>query len=301
MRIRLNKLSRHQYALLAIVALTAPLFFIGGPDYYAAPLYRSLWDAGHLAFFALSGWLAAAAFALNRTGWFIASVSIIALSFTIEFMQQFVGRNFSWLDIYHNLVGFWLGALLPQAASLRIWLLRFLALALTAPLLWQVSLDARLHWLAHSQFPVIADFEEAPELRRIAGPASVQRDLHSHGQAALAIHFTSELYSGISINRLLGNWQGYNTLAMDIYNPAPAAIQLTLRIADRQHNQQYHDRFNQPLNLQPGWNAIALPIEKIRTAPKDRLMDLQTISEITLFNAAKTVPQDVVLDYLRLE
>ncbi|AFU98473.1 VanZ family protein [Simiduia agarivorans] len=301
MLLTLKSMPHRQLALLAMLLLMSPWFFIGGPDYYAAPLYRSLWNAGHLLFFSVLGVWVAPLCKQHTRRWWLMSLAVLTVSLCIETLQGFVGRDFSWQDVYHNLVGFALGALWAQAASHRIRALQLCALLLTTPLLWTLVQDARLHWRATTQFPIIADFESEVERQRVQGTTYLQRDHRSHGQSALAIQLSTERYSGISIARLLGDWRNFTLLKMDIYNPASAEQTITLRIADQHHNQQYHDRFNQRLNLQPGWNAIALPIEQIRHAPRDRQMDLQHIADITLFSASNPSPRLIMLDYVRLE
>jgi hypothetical protein len=43
------------------------------------------------------------------------------------------------------------------------------------------------------------------------------------------------------------NWEGYNDLVINIYNPAKDALKITTKITDYQHdlsNQAYNDRYN---------------------------------------------------------
>src|SRR5690625_6572684 len=49
---------QRRFWLLAPLLVAFPLFFIGGPQWQAPPLYRELWSQGHMVFFALlSVWL----------------------------------------------------------------------------------------------------------------------------------------------------------------------------------------------------------------------------------------------------
>ena len=298
---------RYQLLLIALVLLASPLLFIGGPHYTTAPLYRSLWDAGHIVFFGLLGLLAAHRLSLNSPPQAIlASLLAATLGLGIEALQLLTGREFQWQDLVHDLAGFWLGLLAAQTATIRIWCLRAAAFVLAAPLLWTITQNARVHWSATQQFPLINDFETPLDLHRVSGQAladsvRLQTDIVHHGRSALAITLTRTRYSGASLDTLLGDWRGYRHLVMTLYNPGDSMLAMKLRIADRAHNNAYDDRFNQSLSLTPGWNHIALPLATIADAPRDRRMDLSQITDVTLFSVDTTEPQTIIWDHVRLE
>lgn len=291
--------------LLMALLLIAPWFFVGGPVYTDAPLYHKLWDAGHILFFALAGLALALSLQRPTAGqWLAVNLAALAVAIAIEVIQRSVGRDFYWADLLHDMAGFWLGALWRQPPARHIWLMRSAALLLTLPLLWSIVQSARLQWWVYHQFPVIADFESGIELLRTSGDIARQTHTVRHGRQALAIRLHRTRYSGASIERLLGDWRGYHALAMDIFNPDPTPLILTLRVADRDHtlgSNDYHDRFNRQLTINPGWNAIALPLTEIANAPRDRQLNLQQITDLTLFSVDTPAPRTIIWDHIRLE
>ena len=67
--------------------------------------------------------------------------------------------------------------------------------------------------------------------------------------------------------------------------PDPAPLEITIRIDDRAHNGEYQDRYNQSFRLVPGPNRIRIPLARVRSAPRDRALDLQAIARVFLFAA----------------
>lgn len=298
-------ITAHRFWLPAVLLAISPWFFVGGPEYSAAPLYRSLWDGGHILFFAALGFgLARSRRCRTARHWLIAGLLATLLGAGIEAVQLMIGRAFSWLDLQHDLAGFGLGALALAPANGRTWLLRGCAVLLTLPLLWKIVQGAQLQWRVYAQFPTIADFESGAETLRLSGQVRLQAQRVSHGQRALAIDLSTERYSGASIDRLLGDWRGYRFLAMEFHNPDPTDIPLTLRIADREHSRRgnhYHDRFNRRLIIPPGWSTVRLALADIEQAPRDRLLNLAEVTDITLFSSHTPSPRTLIWDYVRLE
>lgn len=95
------------------------------------------------------------------------------------------------------------------------------------------------------------------------------------------------------------NWQAYETLACDVYNPGDS-FGLTFRIDDRAGPSRYDDRFNRKMRIHPGWNRIRLPLDEIRSGPRARELDVAAIARVSLFGAKTESGPTFYLDNVRL-
>jgi len=293
------------WGLLALLCGAFPLFFWGGPDWVSPPLICAFWDLGHVAFFSVLLMFVQRfrAFDLPRQ-WLMISLICVVAGALIEFIQQFVGRDASAADVYRDLVGVWLGLFWGQRANRRIWIMRSLALLLTLPSAWQIMQAANAHWQAQRNFPLLAGFEDRAELLRLGGQGQFSADRHTQGQQSFKVTLDTVQYSGTGINKLLGDWRGYETLVMDIYIPDTEYLALVLRVSDFTHDRgdnDYYDRFNRQLVLVPGWNQVRIAVKDIEQAPRARAMNLAEISHLGLFAVALPSPRIFYWDNVRLE
>ena len=70
---------------------------------------------------------------------------------------------------------------------------------------------------------------------------------------------------------------------------------------DVEHNNEFDDRFNRRLNLEQGFRTIRIPIDQIRTGPKNRELDLSNIDRIQLFVYKPSADFDLWLGNFRLD
>ena len=102
----------------------------------------------------------------------------------------------------------------------------------------------------------------------------------------------------------VGDWNNYQVLVMDFYNPSPEPLALVIKVTDYQHNisgHQHSDRFNQPIVLTSGWNEVRLSIAQIRQAPATREMEMDKITGVTIFAGRLQEPREFYWDNIRLE
>jgi VanZ family protein len=294
-----------KWGLLAILLVAFPLFFLGGPEWSSSPLYRNTWDSGHFLFFAALLIFIQRFVKLERPlQWLQVSLVILIIGAGIEWIQLYVGRDFSYADMFHDLVGVWLGLFWGQRPRPIVWVLRILALVLTLPALWIIVDSARLQWDVKQEFPLLIGFERANELMRITGNVSLSDSYHTQGARALKVNLDTREYSPASINKLLGDWRGYQYLSMDIYNPDSEILSLVLRISDYQHDQgaqDFNDRFNHRFELHSGWNSLRISLDDIRTAPKGREMQLEQVTNVELFSMRLPQARVYYWDNVRLE
>ena len=121
-----------------------------------------------------------------------------------------------------------------------------------------------------------------------------------YGKKAARVQLSTAKYSGTSLFYFPGNWQGYNWLHCSVYNTQANEFPLTLRINDVQHKQHgsgYADRYNKRLFLKPGWNDLAVDLNQVRSAPKDREMDMTHIEGFGLFVVQQEKPMEIIIDH----
>ncbi len=292
------------------ILIAAPLFFVGGPDASSSILLKNSWNFGHIIFFAVLllliqlfrpfiGW----------RQWLWVTLVAVVMGITIEFIQHFVGRDFSLADVLHNVFGVWLGLFWGQKPTRLIWLLRFLCVLFIAPALWLVVDSAVAHLTLRNQFPQLNSFESRHEWRHLQkNNAQVkihQTDrLYTQGTHAAQITLATQPYSGVSLVGNYGDWSGYSVLMMDLYNPASEPLALVVRISDYQHDHgdnKFDDRFNHRITLLQGWNSVRIDLNDVRTAPSGRVMHMNEIGDMTIFAAQLTEPRVFYWDNVKLQ
>jgi hypothetical protein len=157
-------------------------------------------------------------------------------------------------------------------------------------------------------FPRICEFDDPWEstfvevedavLARGERPAGWRRE--EPGRAA-RVTFLPAPYPGLSIREPHPDWTGYRRLVFEVYSEAPTQVDLNLRIDDVHHNDDYADRFNRVLAIEPGSNRISISLEEVRRGPRMRLMDMARVRGLTLFAVDPPVAFTVYLDGIRLE
>jgi hypothetical protein len=300
-----TSISRHPMLSVGVALIVIfPLFFIGGPTFYSAPLFRALWDCGHIIFFSCL------IFALHQkvtiAGWrpFLAITAVVfVLGGAIEVIQTQTGRYGSWQDLLNDLVGTWLGLFWLQKSNLWVWLGRVSAIALASPNVVLVLLAAWSQIQSEYQFPELANFESAISLHGWKGNIERTNLLQSSGNYSLKIHLNTEKYAGVSLTEFYNSWQGYTNLSLDLYNPEHELVNLVIRISDVQHElskNDHSDRFNKKIAIKNGWNHIEISVAEIRQAPLTRTLEMDNITSMIIFATQLQQSQDIYMDNVRL-
>ena len=276
------------------------------------------WDLGHVLFFALAThWL----IALLRDN--LAKFSLFVLFFTfsgavfffglsIEFLQAYQGnRSPDMMDVVRNQLGCLLAFTLYASSRLqqkRLFTFRGLqglALLLLLPALSPLTRAVIDEQLARHQFPLLSDFETPFEKHRWVNVRQLSEEttIVRHGKKALRVQLSTAKYSGSTLFYFPGDWRGYTSLCLSVYNSQNAPLFLTLRINDmehKHHGSRYFDRFNKEFSLQPGWNDLAIELNQVKNAPKGRQMDMEHIEGFGLFVIQQAKPIEIVLDHIFL-
>jgi len=301
--------------LLFIGVFAFVLAFIGGPDYYSPRRYQYAWNLGHVLAFSIWTYLCLFYFhKLNKLPFlkqlYLFAIVAIVLGSGIELIQSQIGRASNWNDVINDVLGSILAVFLFSSQRHQITRATFLLSSLI--LLFIIVVHNRGlaivlidDYHARRQFPVLADFSAPFEVSRWQGGSVVQivRDGDHASDDILKIDFTTERYSGVSLQHFPRDWQGYTVLQLEYYNPSEESIYINCRIHDRAHvegDQSYSDRFNRQIQLHPGWNDFQIRIQDVVNAPKNRQMDINDIMEVGVFVSRQKHPQTLYISEIRL-
>lgn len=153
-------------------------------------------------------------------------------------------------------------------------------------------------------FPVLSSFESPFEISRwICKEGSMKRtSLHAtDGAYSLQVKLPPGIYPGITLDYMMNDWRGYNRLSFDVFIDGSAPLDLSMRINDRKHNDEFIDRYNKRFLLRPGPNHISIGLDAVRTAPRGRKMDMSDITVLCIFSYKLKEPRTAYFDNFRLE
>jgi VanZ family protein len=297
----------HLFSVISVLML--PFFFIGGLNYYASPVYKELWNIGHVIFFTLTSFLLLLVLVKKSIKVKVLSVLVFCLSIgaVIELVQLKIGRNFSLSDVYFDVLGGLLvlcfsSEITKKYRRLCIAFVLFLIILAQSALFRAVLMEIEMR----QQFPILAVFNEEKSIERWRGNGIYLDKVHKcTGQYVLAAKLIKDKrFTGFSFEYFPGNWLGYQQLSIVLFNPYSSDLLLNIKITDEDHdskNQQYNNRFNHQLNILPGWNNVALPLTDIARGPKNRKMSLDKISRIGFFMTNLKDDKTLYIESLKLE
>jgi len=295
--------------LIALFVLAGLLLFAPmpiTPTYFA----RTIENAGHTPlFFALT---LGVLYALREGGrlsrvwlYVVAGVIGIGTGLASEIIQMPLARDASWEDVGADAVG----AVLAVAAFAtfeirrdpRRWLpgvALLVACVCIAIYVTPIVRMARAYLHRNGQFPVLADFHSRLELSWIVS-IGVKREIVDD---VLHVDLVADTFPGVSFYEPVPDWRGYKHLVVDVRNSDDIALNLGVRVHDRRHHYEFNDRFNRLYPLAPGERrAIRIPLEEVRHGPRNRLMDMSHISDVTLFRAGGPGSRELWIYSMKLE
>ena len=284
-------MARRLFLLIAFVVVAAALLFVQLP---MPPTYagRTIENSGHTPLF-LIGTL----FILSilRHDFRIEGVRLYAFSgliaavagLTSEVIQGPLGRDSSWEDVLADCVGVLLAlalyALFDRRRRLgtaaRVAVLLIVAgclVAYVAPIVSMVR--AYLH--RDGQFPVLVNFDSRLDLYWMYS-YGLKREIRD---GALDIEYDAGQYPGVSFFEPVPDWSRYGTLVIEVENPADEVLHFGVRVHDKGHGREFADRFNRRLELGPHERReFTISLDDIRRGPRNRLMNMAQISDVTVF------------------
>jgi VanZ family protein len=297
--------------LFAVICILSILFFVGGPDYYSPRSLKEIWNLGHIVYFALLPLLLAPFpfFQKLRPQIQIASLLImtILLGTLVEILQYGSARHPDISDIYRDLLGFLVALVffkplqtMIQGAPLN--LMRTLVTVLVALQCVPAAKALVDESAARAAFPVLSDFQSGFQLDRWSGGAarSLVELPGTERNRAMLVVFSTRKYSGVNLTYFPREWRGYGYLQFRLFNPGPELLNITCRMHDRDHNQEFTDRFNMSFDMRPGWNVVKIELDKVRQAPAGREMHLDRVQGIGIFTTRLREAREAIIDDVKL-
>lgn len=288
----------------------AVLLFVPLP---VAPTYagRTIENAGHMPLFFIGTWFI---LAILRHDWDMTGVRLYAFAGLIgvvaglasEIIQKPLQRDPSWEDVFADAMGVLCALAVHAAISRRE---KFsgatrataLAIALGCIVAYVAPIVTMTRAYVHrnGQFPVLANFDSRIELAWIVG-YGIRRDVVA---GVLEVEFVRPVFPGFSFYEPVKDWRRFKTLIIDAENPEGAEeLHLGVRVHDVGHGREFADRFNRKFDLAPGERrSLRIPLDDIHLAPRNRLINMAQISDVTLFRTREGGSQRLRLHGMRLE
>ena len=302
------------YLLYLFIALCLPLLFYGSQTLLNFRLLPYLWNYGHIALFAAITWLIFSKlnlFAKKSIYWTLSTTisPVILVSVAIELIQGINGREYSSIDIIRNCLGATI-AIAFHSNSFRDGRLfsrskfKYAVVGILFIFSYPLIINTVDMITAYRSFPVLSDFESPYELTRWSGNHLKMEKLDANNNHVMGNTFTTDEYSNLTFETFPGNWTGFSNISFIIFNEDTKGHVLTLRIHDQHHRKSdwnYNDRFNQVINLTPGWNNISIDLNVVRVQPKNRNIDMSKIEKIILFSYKLKANTRLYFDDFRLE
>ncbi len=289
---------KQAYLFISVAVLLLATFFLfsGGLSLEAKRSNVALWNLGHVIYFALFTLVALKIPFIRRMDvlqqYALVLLATTGIGLTIEMIQYISGRSAEVMDVALDILG-----------SLLVFAFRQTRLSSDYPGYWVMfkSLIVLLGFLslwpfvsaliderhAQSQFPVLSDFSSRLEANRWSGYAQAHYVSRIAGvSGVLKINFVAREYAQLKLNYFEPDWSHFQKLRITLYNPEEQPLQITVRANDLKHKHKKSDRFNRRVWVKQGWNTIEILLDDIKTAPKEREMDLKNMVGFSLFTVA---------------
>jgi hypothetical protein len=238
----------------------------------------------------------------------LALAAALALGVITELLQIPAGRDASFEDALHDIIGALALLGLFAAIDTRVrGVPQNVPIRFAAAVVGLVSLGVAVAPVTRAaikyeqrdeRFPVLADFsqrydryfilQQSSEFSPVTLPTPWAR---TKDETAMRVRLLDGPYPGMNFIEPVPDWRGYSTLAVDLTNPTPMNLQLILRIHDLGHNNQPEDRFGRRFELPAGTREILrVRLEDVAAAPKSRRLDLRQIAGMIIFRTDDSPP-----------
>lgn len=221
----------------------------------------------------------------------------LAAGGAVELVQPALGRAAEWRDLHADALGAFAGVGLLRflaspgsaQAARRAWLAG--AVVAVTAVLWPVADLAWAYTQRAWRFPVLYSPSDGMDHRflHVRGAEYALAPLPARfapagDTMALELRITGGNWPGITFAAPEPDWSEHERLVLELVNPEPQPLALTLRVHDRDHDNRPADRFNRRLVLAPeAQSRFAIALEDIASAPKDRRLDLSRVAGVILY------------------
>jgi hypothetical protein len=222
----------------------------------------------------------------------VAFTAAVAVGAAIELIQPSLGREAELRDVWSDALGAVAGLAFvalcrPAGHWIAGWILAVVLTAVACPVLETalayrersrqapalLELTSRLDW----KFIWTHGFETST----VALPAAWRRQ---NDPQSLELRIGTDSWRVLALLEPFPDWRPYQSLLIDLTNPEPKPLSLTLRVHDVPHDNQVKDRFNRHIQIPPRTrHVIAISLADIETAPSRRLLDLSRVAAVMIF------------------
>lgn len=237
---------------------------------------------------------------------------MLVISGVAEWSQQFTARNASLWDVAVNMAGTVAALALIARYDIRVaeftrTRLHKLSLTLLPVVLAALVLVPVVEILAtlakrDADFPCLVCPANRIDMWMIdCNGASVRLAAGSDGARHLEVLMETGAFPGVSWEWPARDWRGFDALVLELGNPGPLPLDITLRIDDLHHDSRFADRLNQRITLEAGYHSRAcIPLTEIENAPESRQMDLSGIARLLLFGQEASQGSRFLIHGIRL-
>jgi len=303
--------SRRLWFLIVFVVVASALLFVPLPI-PASYAGRTIENAGHMPLFFLGTLFVIGILRHDfklEGGRLYAFAGLIGAGAGLlsEVIQRPLRRDASWEDVFEDVIGVVCALAIHAAIDRRNrlqgaarGLAVLVALACLALYVTPMVNMTRAYMHRSKHFPVLASFDSNAQQYWIVG-YGIRREIRD---GALEVEFESQRLPGFSFFEPVPDWSRFKTLVIDVENPDDEVLYLGVRVHDegRHRGRRFVDRFNRNIEIAAGERrTIRISLEDIRRGPRNRLMNMAKISDVTLFQSREAGARHVRLHQMRLE
>lgn len=228
----------------------------------------------------------------SRSMYALTFIVTVAFGFGIELIQLAIGRDGELRDVATDALG--------AGAGLAL-------VALTQPIVKPFPATILVLSMTIAAWPVVETalgylerYRQAPALLELSSrfdwlfiwthgfrttlselPASWKRP---DDPTSLGIQIERDSWRVLSLTEPMPDWRHFDRLMVDMTNPESEPLRLTLRVHDRTHNNEHHDRFNRSIGIPADSRVLVeIPLADVAAAPSYRRMDLSKVAGVMIF------------------
>lgn len=301
--------------LILVSGICFLLLFVGGPDSFSPRSYKYSWNLGHIFSFSIWSYLLLSSWEwISKRSFLIQSILVLSfalvLGVLIELIQINIGRTFSNVDVFNDLIGslIVLTFFNPSRKNISKIILRLLQFTVVFLILLAIFPLARAsidEYFSMKKFPILSDFETPFEIERWSGKTKlkINNDIVRNGKSSLRVPLSTTKYSGVSLKHFPNDWRNFSTLQFSVFNTSFDLLKIHCKVYDMLHTVNgytFDDRFNGEFMLTHGWNDIKIRIDLISNASVRRKMNLSNIRSFGIFVVRLSQPKVIYIDDVRL-
>jgi len=235
----------------------------------------------------------------------------------IEYAQSWMAREASIDDMLLNAAGVVVGVLIFCAVTLsdKSRRLRSTMMVLAVLILtfnFRLPIRYAVANILQPPLPVLADFEYLGATSKIeanwGGVVNIVNNTpvwRENRSKYLEVKFPAGQWPGFTLLELHPDWTGYSELNFEVFNPSERTVEVTIRVHDDWHNNEYFDRYNQRLSFKPGADSISIPLESVRLAhsrdQQSRQLDMKKIRALKIFVTTAPLSDPLFFDNFHLK